>query len=114
MNSPFIITNEHKNLFTVSWPTYTDIRTIDGKMKLLTVIFNDCKIFDEVGLVIKLSSEEVNVLWIKPEVYFRKDEIGNYMQDYYTIVGVTFRKLEFAETIKDYLEKKLIWKILNA
>ena len=113
MNSPFILTSEKKNIFTVSWPVYSDIRTIDGKIKLLQVIFGDCKIFDEVGLVIKLNREELNIMWINPEVYYRKDEIGNYMQDYYEIVGVAFKKLEFAEMFKDHLDKKLVWKILN-
>lgn len=113
MSNPFILTDDNKNIFTVSWPAYDDIRSIDGKIKLLKIVFDDCKIFDEIGLVIKFNKEEFNVLWISPEVYYRKDEIGNYMQDYYQIVGVSFRKLEFAIMVKDNLEKKLVWKILN-
>jgi hypothetical protein len=113
MNSPFILTNEKKNIFTVSWPTMADIRHVDYKIKLMKVLFSELKILDEVGFVIRFNQEELNVMWVSSSVYDTKSEIDNYMQDYYEIIGVAFRKVKDAESFKEWLEKKLVWKILN-
>ena len=114
MNSPFILHNDHKNIYTVSWPKFADIRHVDQKIKLMELIFTELGINNEIGFVIKFNVEELNVMRIRPESYYFKSEIDSYMQDFYEVIGVSFKKLNEAEKFKDYLEKKLVWKILNA
>lgn len=114
MNSPFILTNSKKNIFTVSWPTFGDIRGLDAALKLMHVLFGDLKIFDKVGLVVKYNIEEVSVLWINSELFYLKDAsaMDNYIHDYYDIVGVSFISEKDAIKFKEWLEKKLVWQLL--
>jgi len=113
MNSPFILENNSKNIYTVSWPKFGDVRHVDQKIKLMELIFVELGIDNEVGFVIKFSVDELNVMWVKPQSYFFKSELDNYVQDFYEIVGVSFRSLNEAEKFKTFLDKKLVWKILN-
>lgn len=113
MNSPFILENNSKNIYTVSWPKFHDVRHVDKKIKLMELIFVELGIDNEVGFVIKFSLDELNVMWVRPQSYFYKSELDNYVQDFYEIVGVSFRSLSEAEKFKEYLDKKLVWKILN-
>lgn len=111
-NSPFIITDAVNKKYTVSWPTFRDIREVEVKIKLLDVLFNDLKLFD-VGLAIKFNQEEMDVMWINQFAFLGHPEIDQFMQDHYDIVGVVFEKQFDAEKFKDWLEKKYIWKLLN-
>ena len=113
MNSPFILKQELKNIYTVSWLKFGDIRHVDHKLKLMELIFTELGITSEIGFVIKYSIEELDILWIKPESYYFKSEVDNYVQDFYEVIGVSFRSLSEAEKFKDFLDKKLVWKILN-
>jgi hypothetical protein len=112
MNSPFILTSNNNKIFTVSWPTYNDIRETELKLKLLELLFNKFNTPD-VGLVIEFNNEEVDIMWINEFAYVLHPEIDQYMYDHYKIVGVAFEDLSKAELLKDWLEKKLVWKILN-
>lgn len=112
MNSPFILTDLENKKYTVSWPTLEDIRQADTKIKLLKVLFNEIKVY-EAGLVIKHNVDEVDILWIKESAYYASPDYDIYLHDHYEIVGVAFIDLLQAENFKEYLEKKLVWKILN-
>ena len=112
MNSPFILSNEFRNTHIVSWPTFNDIRHVETKIKLLEVLFKHIKV-NEAGLLLKYNQDELDIMWIPMSTYYQTPEIDSYMQDYYEIVGVCFNDKEPAELFKDYLDKKLVWKILN-
>ena len=112
MNSPFIISNEFRNKHIVSWPTMEDIRCTDTKIKLLKILFDDIKV-DAAGLVIKYDIDEVDILWVNATGYYSQPVYDDYLLDHYTVVGVAFVELTKAENFKEYLDKKLVWKILN-
>lgn len=112
MTKPFIITSENRNTHTVSWPTFNDIRQADTKIKLLEVLFKELN-NDEVGLVIKFSHDDLNIMWIKDDAWASMPDIDRYMHDHYEIIGVGFKSLSSAETFQTYLEKKYMWHILH-
>ena len=51
MNSPFVLKDIKNKVFTVSWPTFHDIREVETKIRLLDTLFK-LNMY-EVGLVIK-------------------------------------------------------------
>jgi hypothetical protein len=113
MNSPFVLEDKNNKIFSVSWPTMDDVRQLDTKIKLLNILFKTLKM-NEIGLIIKFHVDEVNVLWIKEMAYYGYGEQYDlYLHDHYDIIGVAFNTLSDAEKFKDYLEKKLVWKILS-
>lgn len=112
MNSPFIITDLENKKYTVSWPTYRDIRGVDSKIKLLTVLFKELS-NTEIGLVIQYNVDDLDIMWIDFMSWAQSPDIDRYMGDHYDIIGVAFTQMSNAEQFKEYLEKKLVWKILN-
>lgn len=112
MDSPFIITDLENKKFTVSWPKHADIRGVDAGIKLLNVLFGELK-NNDIGLVIKLNNDEVDIMWIEFSAWAQTPDIDRYMHDYYDIAGVAFNQLSSAERFKEWLEKKLGWKILH-
>lgn len=111
-NSPFLISDLVYKKYTVSWPTFRDIRELEVKIKLLDLLFNELKLYD-VGLAIKFNQDDLDVMWINQFAYLGHPEIDQYMQDHYDIVGVVFEKKEDAVKLQDWLEKKYVWKVLN-
>ena len=111
MNSPFVLKDIKNKVFTVSWPTYNDIREVETKIRLLDTLFK-LNMY-EVGLVIQYNQDELDIMWINQFAFLGHPEIDQYMFDHYQIIGVAFHDVGEAESFKEWLDKKLVWKILN-
>ena len=114
-NTPFIINDLPDNTWSVEWPTFKNITDkVTGK-KLLTILFEDIKC-EDVGIGVVLNDGVMDTLWVESNLYW-KDKEGsytNYLEDMYQIGGVVFMHKEQAEQLQDILEKKYIWKVLQA
>ena len=118
MNNLFPITSVQNNKFLVSWPKWENIRQFDTKKRLLAVLFADIG-SDEVGIAIMagvLSGGEVDIMWIRSTTWAlgSSGEYARYLEDMYDIKGVAFNNEDEAIKFQDYLEKKYIWKTLQA
>jgi hypothetical protein len=114
MNKPFIIEEKDTNKYVVSWPTFEDIRTIESGMKLLRLLFDELKNY-EIGLVLN-SSDDTYVMYI---TYIAFAQSGSHLFDIYqlkryNIAGVVFDNKTSAEKLVEHLEKKYIWRLLQA
>jgi len=113
--TPFILNDLPDNTWSVEWPTFKNITDkVTGK-KLLTILFEDIKCF-HVGIGIKLSGGEMDTLWLDSKLYWQDTEgsYTNYLEDMYEIGGVVFMHKDEALKLQDILEKKYIWKTLQA
>ena len=119
MDKPFqlIPLNSQKSHWQVIWDRtkYDDIRRVLEKNLLLDVLFRDAKCI-EVGLRIALNGGEKEIMWIDDNSYWQdtSKQYSEYLQDMYVITGVIFKSESEATFFKDYLEKKVIWKLLTA
>lgn len=114
-NTPFPITSLQKGKFLVSWPKWQNIKHFDTKKKLLDVLFHDID-SDEVGIGILLMNNEVDIMWIRTSTWAQdvNGDYATYLEDMYEIKGVAFNNEDEAIKFQDYLEKKYIWKTLQA
>lgn len=114
-NSPFELYTTERNNHVVHWPTFKNIRDADTRIKLLDIIFGEVKCF-EVGLAIVLQGGDMDTLWIDFTVWAQDTTqiYSDYLMDMYEIRGAVFRNKNEAEKFQDILEKKYIWKILQA
>jgi hypothetical protein len=114
-NTPFPITSLQKGKFLVSWPKWGNIKTFDIKKKLLDVLFEDIG-SDEVGISISIVKYELDIMWITLNTWAQdvNGEYARYLEDMYEIKGVAFNSENEAVKLQDYLEKKYIWKTLQA
>ena len=114
-NTPFPITSLQKGKFLVSWPKWENIRQFDTKKKLLDVLFEDIG-SDEVGISISIVKYELDIMWITLNTWAQdvNGEYASYLEDMYEIKGVAFNSESEALKLQDYLEKKYIWKTLQA
>jgi hypothetical protein len=114
-NTPFPITSLQKGKFLVSWPKWGNIKTFDIKKKLLDVLFEDIG-SDEVGISISIVKYELDIMWITLNTWAQdvNGEYARYLEDMYEIKGVAFNSENEALKLQDYLEKKYIWKTLQA
>jgi hypothetical protein len=114
-NTPFPITSLQKGKFLVSWPKWGNIKTFDIKKKLLDVLFEDIG-SDEVGISISIVKYELDIMWITLNTWAQdvNGEYASYLEDMYEIKGVAFNSENEALKLQDYLEKKYIWKTLQA
>ena len=117
-NTPFPITTVQNNKFLVSWPKWQSIRQFDTKKRLLAVLFADIGSY-EVGIAIMsgvLSGGEIDVMWITALTWAQdvNGDYARYLEDMYDIKGVAFNNEDEAIKFQDYLEKKYIWKTLQA
>ena len=99
----------------VSWPKWGNIKTFDIKKKLLDVLFEDIG-SDEVGISISIVKYELDIMWITLNTWAQdvNGEYARYLEDMYEIKGVAFNSENEALKLQDYLEKKYIWKTLQA
>jgi len=113
MNSP-IVKYSHKNKHVVEWPDLGPVSSITSRTKLLKILFTDIKAF-EVGLMIQLAGSQSDILWISASIAYQdvNDYYSDYLQDMYKIKGVVFTEQGCADKFYDFLEKKLMWKILS-
>jgi hypothetical protein len=114
-NTPFPIKSLQDGKFIVSWPKWDNIRQFDTKKKLLDLLFKDIGC-DEVGIGILLMSDEVDIMWINLNTWAQdvNGDYARYLEDMYEIKGVAFNSEIEALKLQDYLEKKYIWKTLQA
>ena len=114
-NTPFPIKSLQDGKFIVSWPKWENIRRFDTKKRLLDVLFGDIG-SDEVGIGILRMSDEVDIMWINLNTWARdiNGDYARYLEDMYEIKGVVFNNEDEALKFQDYLEKKYIWKTLQA
>lgn len=114
-NSPFVIKQSTNDNWVVAWPTFKNIRDSVSNVKLLDILFGEIKC-DQVGLAILLRGNEHDTLWINSIVWYQdtKQQYGDYLERMYEIRGVVFHSQVEAEKLQDILEKKYVWKILQA
>jgi hypothetical protein len=111
----FPITSLQKGKFLVSWPKWQNIKHFHTKKKLLDVLFDDIG-SEEVGISISIVKYELNIMWITLNTWAQdvNGEYASYLEDMYEIKGVAFNSESEALKLQDYLEKKYIWKTLQA
>jgi len=114
-NSPFELYTTEKNNHVVHWPTFKNIRDVDTRIKLLDILFGEVKCF-EVGLGLLLHGGGMDTLWIKFSAWAQDTShtYSEYLMDMYEIRAVVFSNKHEAEKFQDILEKKYIWKVLQA
>ncbi len=115
MSKLFPLTDLPSGDWAVSWPDFNNIKKIDSKLKLLDIVFKEIKCM-ETGVGVKLNNEETEVLWIDLNTWAqdRSGLYSEYLQDMYIICGMVFRKQDDAIKFQEWLEKKYIWKVLQA
>jgi hypothetical protein len=111
----FPITSVQNNKFLVSWPKWQNIKYFDTKKRLLDVLFDDIG-SEEVGISISIVKYELDIMWITLNTWAQdvNGEYASYLEDMYEIKGVAFNSESEALKLQDYLEKKYIWKTLQA
>ncbi len=114
-NTPFPITPLQNNKFMLSWPKWKNIKEFSTKKKLLDVLFEDVG-SDEVGISISIVKDELDIMWITLNTWAQdvNGDYARYLEDMYEIRGVAFNSEIEALKLQDYLEKKYIWKTLQA
>ena len=114
-NTPFPITSLQKGKFLVSWPKWQNIKHFHTKKKLLDVLFDDIG-SEEVGISISIVKHELDIMWITLNTWAQdvNGEYASYLEDMYEIKGAAFNSESEALKLQDYLEKKYIWKTLQA
>jgi hypothetical protein len=115
MNQLFPITSIQNNKFMLSWPNWDNIKQFDTKKLLIELLFKDMKV-KEAGVALDMYDGEIDIMWIDHQ-WWMKDingEYAKYLEDMYTIKGVAFNSEIEALKLRDYLEKKYIWKTLQA
>ena len=115
MNQLFPITPLQDNKFMLSWPKWQNIKHFHTKKKLLDVLFDDIG-SEEVGISISIVKYELDIMWITLNTWAQdvNGEYASYLEDMYEIKGVAFNSESEALKLQDYLEKKYIWKTLQA
>jgi hypothetical protein len=115
MSNLFPITSVQNNKFLVSWPKWQNIKHFHTKKKLLDVLFDDIG-SEEVGISISIVKYELDIMWITLNTWAQdvNGEYASYLEDMYEIKGVAFNSENEALMLQEYLEKKYIWKTLQA
>ena len=114
-NTPFPITTLQNNKFVLSWPNWDNIKQFDTKKLLVDLLFKDMKV-NEAGFVLDTYDGKADIMWVD-EYWWMRDvdgEYAKYLEDMYTIKGVAFNSEVEALKLQEYLEKKYIWKTLQA
>ena len=110
----FPITSLQKGKFLVSWPKWQNIKHFDTKKILLDVLFDDIG-SEEVGISMSIVKDELDIMWITWYTWAQdvNGDYASYLEDMYEIKGVIFKHKDEAIRFQEYLEKKLVWKILK-
>lgn len=108
----FVINDHPSGYWTVSWPSWKDVKSINAKQRLLDIIFGDIKAH-EVGLGYRTKANYLEIMWIDAGAFYQDSGYLNRWEEMYEICGCAFRKFEEAEQFKDILDKKYMWKILQ-
>ena len=115
MTQLFPITSLQNNKFMLSWPNWDNIKRFETKKLLVDLLFKDMKV-TEAGFALDTYDDEINIMWVDYKFWARDSngEYARYLENMYTIKGVVFNNENEALTLQDYLEKKYIWKTLQA
>ena len=109
MNSPFIL-NKVKDDYTITWPTFHDIRGDYACYNLLKLLFEDMKM-SEIQLI--LTNDQMitiqSIIWYSNQ----GKRYAEWLMSQYNIIGVVFKEKDKAEYLQDYLEKKYVWRLLK-
>lgn len=109
MNSPFILTRT-TDKYSVSWPTFHDIRGNPACYNLLKLLFETMQMNE---VVLMLNNDQKVTL--NGTVWYSNngDKYAEWLMAQYNITGVIFKEKAKAEYLQDYLEKKYIWQLLK-
>jgi hypothetical protein len=112
--SPFIITKSDKG-YLVTWPSdkFVPIHTRSGFENLLKFLFETCKIDIARLMVQRLDSWEI--LYIDSISFYQnyQGHLADAISKRYVVMGVVAKTEEEAISIRDQLDKQLVWKILK-
>lgn len=95
---------------SIVWEDHQLVKRLIGRGNLLKSLFNNAKSY-RVGLHLQLNTKEVDTLWIDCDLAFTP--YSDYVEDMYVVTGVTFEVEQDTIMYQSFLEKRLIWKILN-
>lgn len=110
MNGPFKL-NEVKHKYTITWPTFHDIRGNESCYNLFNLLFDKFKL-DCVQLLLNND----NMVTINASVWYEGDgakQYAEWLMSQYNITGVVFDKKEYALELQEELEKRYMWKLLK-
>ena len=110
MNSPFKL-HKIKNKYTITWPTFHNIRGNETCYNLLTLLFERFKL-----CYVQLLLNDNNMVTINDSIWYSNGGMhySEWLMSQYDITGVVFDKKEEALALKDELEKRYMWKILKS
>jgi|688.fasta_scaffold1460652_2 hypothetical protein len=110
MNSPFIL-NSGKINHTITWPSFRNINGNPACYNLLKLLFEDMRM----DYVVLLLSDE-QMITINASLWFSNhgQAYSDWLMSQYSILGVSFKEINKAKYLQDYLEKKYMWKLLKA
>ena len=110
MSSPFIL-SELKHKYTVTWPSFHDIRGNESCYNLLKMLFEKFKL-DQAQLLLNKD----NMVTIDAHVWYSNSGMNysEWLMSQYNITGVVFDSKEHATDLQTELEKRYMWKLLKA
>ena len=95
---------------TIVWEDHQLVKRLIGRGNLLKSVFKDADSY-KVGIHLQLHNKEIDTLWV--DYRMSLTTYSDFIEDMYVITGVTFEIEQDTLKYYDFLEKKLIWKILN-
>lgn len=114
MSQSFPIIQQH-NGWLVSWPGFRNISRVESKQKLADLIFDSIGA-EEVRFGVRLVDGGTEFLHIR-SIDWAAAHLGSHLDnllDQYDITGVLFDSKQPATELRDYLEKRLMWRQLSA
>ena len=110
MSSPFPIIKQG-SYYTVTWPSFENIKKMESNLKLLEILFEQIKV-DQAKLILvneKLYSIDMTLWFDKNALTLNWDDL---MRNH-DVCGVAFPKEDQAKQLQDILEKRYLWKALK-
>ena len=114
-NTPFPINSLQDNTFMLLFNNWYQVSRFDTKKLLIDLLFKDMKV-KEAGVALDIYDGEIDIMWVDYKFWSRDSngEYARYLEDMYVIKGVVFTNKDEEIKLQDYLEKKYIWKTLQA
>jgi hypothetical protein len=113
MPQPFPITQQH-NGWLLSWPEFRDISRVENKQRLTDLIFESIGA-EEARFGVRSKDGKIKFLHIR-SIDWAAAHLGSHLDnllDQYDITGVLFDSEQPATELRDYLEKRLMWRQLS-
>ncbi len=104
--------SQNNSFYILTWSD--NLLSFTSSFDLIELSFNLTN-SHEIGLKIKLNTNEYDILWIKDLVYFDNNfkEYSRYLHSMYKIYGVAFMNQDQAIKIQKEISKKYAWEILK-